>query len=74
MKDTKTNDNILQISIVDALKQSHLNSIIGPRAKQCTVAHTYTITHRNKIVNVDKIKHTCIFIVLVLPTKSVLKH
>jgi len=38
----------------------------GPRAKQFTGANTYTTTHRNKTVNVDKIKHT--FIVLVLPT------
>jgi hypothetical protein len=29
---------------------------------------TYTNSHRNKNVNVDKIKH--IFIILVLPTKS----
>ena len=49
--------------------QGHL-IIIGPREKQCTGAHTSTTTHRNKTVNVDKIKH--IFIVLVLPTKSVL--
>ena len=48
------------------------DSIIGPWAKQCTVALTYTTTHRNKTVNVDKIKH--IIIVLVLPTKSVFKH
>jgi hypothetical protein len=33
--------------------------------------YTYTTTHRNKTVNVDKIKH--IFIVLVLLTKSVFK-
>jgi hypothetical protein len=33
------------------------------------VAPTYTATHRNKTVNVDKIEH--IFIVLVLPTTSV---
>jgi hypothetical protein len=52
--------------------QGHLNSIIGPWEKQCTGAHTYTTTHRNKTVNVDKIKH--IFIVLVLPTKLVFKH
>ena len=47
-------------------------SIIGPRAKERTGAPTYTTTHMNKTVNVDKIKH--IFIVLVLPTKSVFKH
>jgi hypothetical protein len=29
----------------------HLNGIIGPWG------HTYTTTHRNKTVNVDKIKH-----------------
>jgi hypothetical protein len=34
----------------------------------CTGAPTYITTHMNKTVNVDKIKH--IFIVLVLPTKS----
>ena len=33
------------------------------------MAPTYTATHRNKTVNVDKIEH--IFIVLVLPTTSV---
>ena len=35
--------------------------------------HTYITTDRNKNVNVDKIKYTCIFIVLVPLTKSVLK-
>jgi hypothetical protein len=38
----------------------------------CPWTHTCTTTHRNKTVNVDKIKHT--FIVLILPTKSVFKH
>jgi hypothetical protein len=52
--------------------EGRLNSIITPREKQCTGAHIYTTTHRNKTVNVDKIKH--IFIVLVFPTKSVFKH
>ena len=52
--------------------QGCLNNIIGSRAKQSTGAHTYTTTHRNETVNVDKIKH--IVIVLVLPTKSVFKH
>jgi hypothetical protein len=52
--------------------QGHLNNIIGPRAKQYTGTHIYTTTHRNKTVNVDKIKH--IFIVLVFPSKSVFKH
>ena len=56
--------------------QGHLNSFIcpppPPRSEQCTGANTYTTTHRNKTVNVDKIRH--IFIVLVLPTKSVFKH
>ena len=37
---------------------------IGHQAKQCT--------RMNKTVNVDKAKH--IFIILVLPTKSVSKH
>jgi hypothetical protein len=31
---------------------------------QCTGAPTYTTTHMNKNVNVDKIKHTCIYIYL----------
>jgi hypothetical protein len=44
------------------LKQENTPAFIGTRAKQCTT------THRNKTVNVNKIKH--IFIVLVLPTKS----
>jgi hypothetical protein len=39
------------------------NSIIDPQEKQCTGVHTYTNTNRDKIVNVDKIKH--IFIVFV---------
>ena len=45
-----------------------------PREKQCTGDPTYTTTHshRNKTVIVDHIKY--IFIVLVLPTKSVFKH
>jgi len=46
--------------------QGRLNSIIGPRAKQCKGTPTYTTTHRNENVNVDKIKH--ILSVLVLPT------
>ena len=49
--------------------QGLLNTIIGPRVKQCPGALTYTATRRNKNVNVNKISH--IFIVLVLPTKSV---
>jgi hypothetical protein len=31
--------------------QGQLNSIIEPRAKQCTGAPTYTTTHRNKNFN-----------------------
>jgi hypothetical protein len=42
------------------------------RAKQCTGGHFYSTTHSNKTVNVDKIKH--LFILLVLPTKSVFIH
>jgi hypothetical protein len=34
-----------------------LDSIIGPRSKQCTGVPTYTTTHRNKNVNVVQ---TCI--------------
>jgi hypothetical protein len=30
--------------------EGRLNSIIGPRAKQCTGVPTYTTTHRDKIV------------------------
>jgi hypothetical protein len=33
------------------LSQGRLNSIIDPRAKQCTGSPTYTTTHRNKNVN-----------------------
>ena len=40
-----------------------LNSIIDPREKQYNEVHTYTNTHRDKTVNVNKIKH--IFIVFV---------
>ena len=43
--------------------QGRLNSIIGPRAKQCTGPHTYTTTCSNETVNVYKIKH--IFIALI---------
>jgi hypothetical protein len=50
--------------------QGRLNNLIDPRAKQWTGTHIYATTHRNKTANVVKIKH--IFIVLVLPTKSVL--
>ena len=35
--------------------QGRLNSIIDPREKQCTGVHTYTNTHRDKTVNVDRI-------------------
>ena len=37
--------------------QGRHNNITGPRAKQCTGVHTYATTHRNKTVNVYKIKH-----------------
>ena len=53
-------------------RQERLNSIIGPWEKEYTGTPTYTTTRVNKTVNVYKIKN--IFIVLVLPTKSVLKH
>ena len=43
-----------------------------PREKQCTGSHTYTTTHRNKTLNVYKVKD--IYIVLVFPAKSVFKH
>ena len=46
--------------------QGRLNSIIGPRETQRTGAPTFTTTHRNNTVNVDKSKY--IFIVLVFPT------
>ena len=46
--------------------QGRLVSIIGIGAP------TYTNTHRNETVNVEKIKH--IFHVLILPTKSVFKY
>ena len=52
--------------------QGRLSSIVGPGAEQCTEVNTYATTHRNKNVNVDKINHK--FIVLVLSTKSVFKH
>ena len=56
-----------------SFNQGCLNSSIGPWEKQCTWVFTYTNIHRNKIGNVDKIKMN-IFIVLLLPTKSMLKH
>jgi hypothetical protein len=40
--------------VSSAPTQGRLNSIIDHRAKQCTGAHTFTITSRNKTVNVDK--------------------
>ena len=36
---------------------SYQHYSVGPRSKQCTGAHTYTNTHRNETVNVDKIKY-----------------
>ena len=36
--------------------QGRLNNITGSRSKQCTGAHAYTTTRRNKTVNVNKIK------------------
>jgi len=42
-------------------RQGRLHNIIGPRAKHCTGAHAYTITHRNKTVNADKIKRIFIY-------------
>ena len=51
--------------------QGRLISIISPQSKQYTGTPTYTTTHKNKNVNVDRIKH--IFIVLILPPKSVFK-
>ena len=44
--------------------EGRLNSILGPRSKQCTGVPTYTTTHGNETVNVDQIKH--IFIVFQL--------
>ena len=41
---------------------------IGPQAKQYIGEPIYTTTHRNKTVNVYRIKH--IYIVLGLPTKQ----
>jgi hypothetical protein len=38
-------------------RQGRHTSIIGPRTKQCIGVPTYTNTHRNKSVIVDKIKH-----------------
>ena len=53
-------------------RQERLNSIIGPWKQHCNGTPTYTSSLVNKTINVDKIKHT--FIVLVLPTNSVLMH
>ena len=36
--------------------QNRLKIIIGPLAKQCTGAHIYATTDKNKTVNVDKMK------------------
>ena len=52
--------------------QGRLRSIVGPGEEQCSEVKTYATIHRNKNVNVDKITHK--FIVLVLSTKSVFKH
>ena len=52
--------------------QGHLNNILGPgKAMYWGPTHTTTHRHRNKTVSVDHVKY--IFIVLVLPTKSVFK-
>ena len=59
-------------SYIVSHSKGHLNNIIGPQAKQCIGAHTYTTTHRNKTVNVNKMKHT--FIVLVLTTNKCLNN
>jgi hypothetical protein len=40
------------------IRTVRLSSIIDPRAKQCTGTTTYSTIHRNKTVNVNKIKHT----------------
>jgi hypothetical protein len=59
--------------IVNKYLRSNGISTIGRSEKTNGVgAHSYTTTHRNKFVIADEIKH--IFIVLVLPTKSVIKH
>ena len=47
-------------------------TIYMPAGKAVHWDPSYTTTHRDNNVNVDKINH--IFIVLVLPTKSVFKH
>ena len=60
------------VGCVSPSDQGRLSSIIGPQAQRCTEAATYSTTDRDNTVNVDNIKH--IFIVLVLPTKSVFKH
>jgi hypothetical protein len=46
----------------------------SPRSKQCTEATIYTNTHRNKTVFFTWSIKLNIFLVLVLPTKSVFKH
>ena len=55
--------NRLARSVLTVLQVTVQSGALGPLP---------THTHRNKTVNIDKIKY--IFIVLVLPTKSVLKH
>ena len=50
--------------------QGRLNNMICPGQRNALAAPTYTTTRMNKTVNVDKINN--IFIVMVLPTKSVL--
>ena len=62
--------HIVSHSYIVSHSKGRLNNIIGPQAKQYIGAHTYTTTHRNKTVNVDKMKH--IFIVLVLTTNKCL--
>ena len=57
-----------QVIDSDGVRMAVLIALYAP-GKAVHGGPTYTNSHRNKNVNVDKIKH--IFIILVLPTKSV---
>jgi len=64
---------VYKILRVDQMQHYHFSRVDQMGIDQVGInPHTYKTTHRNKIVNVNKIKH--IFIILVLSTKSVLKH
>ena len=60
------------VNIVVYLSRAILTTLLAPGKNSALWVHSYTTTHSNKTVNVDNIKQ--ILIVLLLSSKSVLKH